>query len=129
MATELTFEDYLATIADESHRAQLGAVLAAIEEEFPQLERRVAWKQPMFTDHGTFIIGFSAAKGHFSVATEAALAHFSDRIKEAGLTATSRLFRIPWGAETENGPILELIFDMIRFTIVEKKDVQTFWAK
>ncbi|MCQ4950818.1 hypothetical protein NE646_14380, partial [Bittarella massiliensis] len=39
---------------------------------FPDLTPKIAWNQPMFTDHGTFIIGFSAAKAHLAVAPERA---------------------------------------------------------
>ena len=40
-------------------------------EKFPQLKEENKWNQPMFNDHGTFIIGFSIAKGHIAVAPEA----------------------------------------------------------
>lgn len=35
---------------------------AKITETYPQLDTTVKWNQPMFTDHGTFIIAFSFAK-------------------------------------------------------------------
>jgi uncharacterized protein YdhG (YjbR/CyaY superfamily) len=35
------------------------------------LKEEIKWNQPMFSDHGTFIIGFSIAKEHIAVAPEA----------------------------------------------------------
>ena len=37
------------------------------ERTFSGLEPRVAWNQPVFTDHGTFIIGISVSAGHLAV--------------------------------------------------------------
>ena len=49
----------------------------------------------MFTDHGTFIIGFSIAKNHLAVAPESAgINHFSDEIVQAGYDHTKQLVRI-----------------------------------
>ncbi|MCI1914790.1 MAG: DUF1801 domain-containing protein [Bifidobacteriaceae bacterium] len=130
MTATITFADYLESLPNPQHRQQLGELLSAIQSQFPQLEQRVAWNQPMFTDHGTFIIGFSAAKAHFSVAIEdAPLELFSDRIAEVGLTRTSKLFRIPWGVTTSDGPILDLLLGMVRHNIDDKKNVTTFWRK
>ena len=64
------FEDYLLCIENPDYRAILRKILQWVKETFPTLEPRVAWNQPMYTDHGTFIIGFSFAKRHFTVAPE-----------------------------------------------------------
>lgn len=130
MSSTMSFSDYLSDIADPEHRAQLKAVLDEITAEFPELDQRVAWNQPMFTDHGTFIIGFSIARTHISIGVEkVALDQFSDRILETGLTRTPQLFQIPWEAQVDEGPVKELLFDIIRFNITDKKDVETFWRK
>ena len=51
----------------------------------------------MFTDHGTFIIGFSIAKHHLAVAPErVVIQHFSDEIVQAGYDHTKELVRIRW---------------------------------
>ncbi|MGC2952001.1 iron chaperone, partial [Enterococcus faecium] len=47
-------------------------LFAKITETKPQLDTTVKWNQPMFTDHGTYIIAFSFAKNHFSIAPEKA---------------------------------------------------------
>ena len=74
----------------------------------------------MFTDHGTFIIGFSVAKKHLAVAPErAGIERFLDDILQAGYT------RIGW-AQPVDFPLLER---MIRFNLEEKANCQTFWRK
>ena len=57
----------------------------------------IAWNQPMFTDRGTFIIGFSVTKKHLAVAPErAGIDRFSDKIMQAGYSHSQELIRIPW---------------------------------
>ena len=64
---------------------RLRAAIEWVEAEFPQLEHKVAWKQAMFVDHGTFIIGLSASADNLLVAPEtAAIAHFAERLDSAG---------------------------------------------
>lgn len=120
------FEEYLSKIENEVHRSRMREVLTWVKDTFPILAPKIAWNQPMFTDHGTFIIGFSAAKGHFAVSPEAqGIAAFSDDIAKAGYSQTSNLFRIKWD-EPVDFPLLERI---IRYKIEDKKDRTTFWRK
>jgi uncharacterized protein YdhG (YjbR/CyaY superfamily) len=80
----------------------------------------------MFTDHGTFIIGFSVAKNHMAVAPErAGIEKFADQITRAGYDHTKEIFRIPWKSPLD----FALLEKMIAFTISEKKDYTTFWRK
>ncbi|WP_080145477.1 iron chaperone [Marinilactibacillus piezotolerans] len=121
-----TFEEYLSTIDQIDQRDKMAHLLNWISETFPQLDQRIAWNQPNFTDHGTFIIGFSAAKQHISVAPEtAALEKFSDMIEAAGYSATKMLFRIKQEQEIDY-PLLE---EIIQFNIEDKKDCTTYWRK
>lgn len=87
---------------------------------------KIAWNQPMFTDHGTFIIGFSIAKHHLAVAPErAGIIRFSDEIVQAGYEHTKELIRIRW-----DGPVdYSLLEKMIEFNIMDKADCSTFWRK
>ncbi|MFZ2532448.1 MAG: hypothetical protein WAX01_08880 [Streptococcus suis] len=49
----------------------------------------------MFIMNGTFIIGFSVAKNHISIAPEAVtMAIFTNDIKAANYEATNNLFKI-----------------------------------
>ncbi|SFA46691.1 hypothetical protein SAMN05216169_101413 [Anoxybacillus pushchinoensis] len=78
------FEQYLAKIDHVDHRNRVEEILRWVCDTFPQLQPQIKWNTPMFTDHGTFIIGFSTAKHHVSVSPEEArMAHFADGIAQA----------------------------------------------
>jgi len=119
-----TFDEFLNQIEDPQHRAKLTDVLAGISRRFPTLGRRIAWNQPMFTDHGTFIIAFSVSKKHFAVAPEqAGMMRFHDAIAKAGYDQSMMLFRIKW-----DDPIDEALLDeIIRYNMFEKAECKTFW--
>lgn len=120
------FAEYLARIDNLGHRDRTEEVLEWITKEYPNLVPKIAWNQPMFTDHGTFIIGFSVSKHHLAVAPEkAGINHFSDEIVKAGYDHTKELVRIRW-----DGPVdFSLLGKMIEFNITEKADCSTFWRK
>ena len=120
------FSSYLEGIDQSDHRHRMDGILTWVQETFPQLEPAIKWNTPMFTDHGTFIIGISTAKHHVSVAPEeVTMVHFADRIKEAGYSATKRLFRIPWKDSVD----YKLLEDMITYNIQEKAEFTGFWRK
>lgn len=120
------FADYLAKMDDPAQRARTSELLDWVGDTFPALERKIAWNQPMFTDHGTFIIGFSTARHHLAVAPEAAaIDHFSGQIRQAGYDHTKLLIRIAW-SENVDFALLEKI---ISFNIADKADCATFWRK
>ncbi|HBU82245.1 MULTISPECIES: iron chaperone [Paenibacillus] len=120
------FAEYLARIDNLGHRDRTEEVLEWITKKYPNLVPKIAWNQPMFTDHGTFIIGFSVSKHHLAVAPEkAGINHFSDEIVKAGYDHTKELVRIRW-----DGPVdFSLLGKMIEFNITEKADCSTFWRK
>jgi Uncharacterized conserved protein len=120
------FADYLAHIDHPEHQDRMEKVLDWVTKRFPELKPRIAWNQPMFTDHGTFIIGFSVAKHHFAVSPEVAgISHFSDEIKKAGYEHTRMLIRFPWDRPVD----FSLLEKMIAFNIQDKADCSTFWRK
>ena len=118
------FTEYLAKIDNPQHRDRTEEVLAWVTREFTNLEPKIAWNQPMFTDHGTYIIGFSIAKKHLAVAPESAgINHFSDDIVQAGYDHTKQLVRIPWDSPID----FSLLEKMIEFNMLDKADCSTFW--
>lgn len=118
--------DYLNQIEPLPHRQRTEEVLEWVGSTFPDLVPKIAWNQPMFVDHGTFIIGFSISKQHLAVSPElAGMIQFTDEIKAAGYAQSKMLFRIKWEAEV-NYPLLERI---ISFNLVDKADCKTFWRK
>ena len=120
------FSDYLANIDNIQQRERTGEVLTWVAKTFPKLKPRVGWNQPMFTDHDTFIIGFSVSKNHMSVAPEkVGIRQFSNEIVQAGYNPTKEIFRIQW-----NSPIdFSLLEKIIEFNILDKADCSNFWRK
>jgi uncharacterized protein YdhG (YjbR/CyaY superfamily) len=120
------FAKYLAGIDNTDHRDRTEEILGWVANKFPNLEPLIKWNTPMFSDHGTYIIGFSTAKHHLSVAPEeVGIAHFADDIAQAGYSATKGLFRIPW-----NEPVnYELLEKMIEYNIQDKTEYTNFWRK
>lgn len=118
------FHDFIAKIASVEQRSQLTTVLNWITTNFPQLVPRFAWNQPMFTDHETFIIGFSVVKDHLNIALEQpTLSHFQAEIKAAGYRTTKQL----WQIDTEQLVETDLLERTIQFNIDTKQAVTTFW--
>ncbi|MFC6170826.1 iron chaperone [Loigolactobacillus jiayinensis] len=119
------FADYLAKIAPEQ-RERTTEILDWVSTTYPQLVPRVAWNQPMFTDHGTFIIGFSNSKKHLAVSPEAAgISHFAPLIEAAGYPHTKNLMQLPWASAVN----YDLLAQMINFNLSDKADTTTFWRK
>ncbi|RCX23715.1 hypothetical protein DFP94_1011317 [Fontibacillus phaseoli] len=118
------FAEYLAKIDNPQHRARTEEVLAWVTKKYPNLVPQIAWNQPMFTDHGTYIIGFSVSKQHLAVAPErAGINQFLDEIVQAGYDHTKELIRIKWGSPVD----FSLLEKMIEFNISDKADCSTFW--
>ncbi|MDO9592704.1 MAG: iron chaperone [Erysipelotrichaceae bacterium] len=120
------FEEYLARIDNLQHKTLMEEVLNWIAQQFPNLTPKIAWNQPMFTDHGTFIIGFSVSKHHMAVAPERAGIHrFSDDIVQAGYDHSKELVRFPWDRPVD----LSLLKKMIEYNILDKAECSNFWRK
>lgn len=120
------FDDYLDKIENIDHRNKLTAIFQWIEGKYPRLEGALKWNQPMYLDHGTFIIGFSAAKKHFSVAPETKLMTvFENEIHEVGYEMTKGLFKIKWDQDIS----FDLLEKIIEYNIEDKKECSTFWRQ
>lgn len=120
------FANYLQHIEHPQHRLRTKEVLDWVGDIFPSLEPKIAWNQPMFTDHGTFIIGFSVSKLHLAISPElAGMVHFTDEIAKAGYGQSKMLFRIKWEEPVDHA----LLARVINFNRLEKADCKTFWRK
>ena len=120
------FLNFLVEIKDSMHRERTEEVLFWIKNKYPQLKTEMKWNQPMFTDHGTFIIGFSVSKKHLAVAPESvAITFVEDAIVEAGYDYTKQLIRIPWSRPVD----YRLLEKLIEFNIHDKENCLTFWRK
>ncbi|MBO0470488.1 DUF1801 domain-containing protein [Enterococcus sp. DIV0242_7C1] len=118
--------EFTEKISDSEQRQRLEGLFAWIKENFPQLETVIKWNQPMFTDHGTFIIGFSVSKKHMSIAPETVtLAAFKKDIEKAGYEHTDNIFKITWTQEID----FSLLKKIIDYNIQEKIDYTKFWRE
>jgi uncharacterized protein len=121
-----TFDEFIAQIEDPKHRVRTEEVLAWVDQKYPEFGHKIGWNQPMFTNHGTFIIGFSVTKKHLAVSPEqAGIAQFSDEIKKAGYEHSDNLMRFPWDQPID----YDLLQRMIEFNISEKANTTSFWRK
>ena len=120
------FAEYLTGIEISEHRARMESLFNWVAEKFPDLSPKIGWNQPMYTDHGTYIIGFSVSKQHIAIAPEVAgINHFSDAIVQAGYDHTKMLMRIRWDLPI-NYSLLEQI---IEYNILDKAECKSFWRK
>lgn len=117
------FDEYLDKI-EEKNRKDLEAIFQWMEEEYPGLEKRLAWGHPTYTDHGTFIISFEAHKKDLGICPEAkGVGRFSQKLEERGLKYGKMTFKIPWDRDIDFG----LLREIIDFNIEDKKDWDKFW--
>lgn len=120
------FLEFLKKIDDSAQRDRTEEVLTWVANTYPTLKPEIKWNQPMFTDHGTYIIGFSVAKLHMAVAPEQmVIERFSDEIVQAGYDHTKQLIRIRWDCPVD----FSLLEKIIEFNIVDKADCTSFWRK
>ena len=118
------FQEFLNTIEDPVKKERMESIINYIRKTFPQLKEEIKWNQPMFTDHGTFIIGFSIAKNHIAVAPESIVIKlFEKEIEEAGYSHTKGLFRIKWTDKID----YDLLRKIVAFNIEDKKGMVKFW--
>lgn len=86
---------FLSNFKNPILKFKLEPIFEQIQKEIPNLTVELKWNQPMFIMNGTFIIGFSVAKNHISIAPEAVtMAIFTNDIKAASYEATNNLFKI-----------------------------------
>ena len=119
-----TLDEYVATIHDDDNRARMVDVLVWVGLTYPALELRIAGNQPMFTHHGTYIIGFSAASTHMAMAPErATMIRFEQVMRERGTDFGTMLTHQPWTKPFDH----ELLDAFIQHQLAEKRDVTSFW--
>lgn len=117
---------FIESIEIEKNRNRMVEVLNYIKNKFPNLKQEFKWSQPMFTMDGTFIIGFSVAKNHMSIAPEyVCLHHFSDYLDEHKIEYSKMLAKIPWDKDFN----YELLDMFIEFNMEDKKGLNSFWRK
>ena len=119
-------DEYLANISEENQRAKLSELLKWVTKTFPKLALQIKWKQPIFTDHDTYIIGFSVAKKHLTVGLETRnLQHVAPLLEQNGIKHGTNTFKIVF---TDKIPY-DLLNQIIEYVIDDKKEITTFWDR
>lgn len=119
-----TLDEFLATIPNDDNRARMLDVLVWVGLTYPELELRIAWNQPMFTHHGTYIIGFSASSKHMAMAPErATMIRFEPVMCERGTDFGKMFARQPWNKPFD----YELLDAFIQHQLAAKQHVTSFW--
>lgn len=118
------FEEYINLIENQENRNKFVEVLEFIIKKFPHLETVIKWNQPMFTDHGTFIVGFSITKNHINIAPERdTMIYFQDLIQARDVSSTKMLLQMKWTKPID----YELIEEIVKYNIIEKAKTTSFW--
>ncbi|QWC00736.1 DUF1801 domain-containing protein [Mycoplasmatota bacterium] len=120
------FKDFIQTIENKDHQEKFKELLTWVSQAYPQLEPVIKWNQPMFTHHGTYIIGFSVSKTHIAVAPEQkTMLMFKDDIIRSGYGYGKMIVRFPWDQAID----YDLIKKFIEYNFQDKKDTNLFWRK
>lgn len=118
--------EYIQRIDDPDNRLIFGDFINWLTTDFPELKPEYKWNQPMFTHHGTFIIGFSVATKHFTVAPEMrTFEHFLPQIKDLKLKHGKKTFQLQFGQDIP----YDLLRALINYTLADKQNVTSFWDK
>lgn len=120
------FSRFLAGIDDPFNRERMEEIFDWITDKYPNLKKEIKWNQPMFTNQGTYIVGFSVSKKHLAIAPESVtITHLEDDIVKAGYEYTKEIIRITWKSPVD----YTLLEKMIDFNIKDKANCITFWRK
>ncbi|MGB4984593.1 MAG: DUF1801 domain-containing protein [Erysipelotrichaceae bacterium] len=119
-----TFEDYLVSLKTKEQKDKITEIINWIDENYPQLEKRIAWNVPNYVYKNTFILGLSVSTKHISINPEPqTMMVYSDRIKNSGYSQTSNIFRILLSDKIDF-PLIQQIID---YNILEKEGCNTYW--
>lgn len=114
---------FLLSVLTTDNRERMVEVLDCVAQHYPELELWIAWNQPMFTHHGTYIIGFSAASKHMAMAPErATMIRFEQVMREYGTDFGTMLARQPWTKPFD----YELLDAFVQDQLTEKQGTTSF---
>jgi len=91
-----TLDEFLSTIPSADNRERMVDVVVWVGLTYSEPELCIAWNQPMFTHHGTYIIGFSTAPKHMAMTPErATMIRFEPVMRERGTNFGKMFARQP----------------------------------
>ena len=117
-------QSYIDKMEEGYNKEKFSELLFWIKTNFSNLEPVIKWNEPMFVLNGTFIIGFSTSKKHFSISPEVkGIQHFEQKIEAAGYDHTKNIIRVRWAEEID----YDLLKEIIEYNILDKEGHETFW--
>jgi uncharacterized protein YdhG (YjbR/CyaY superfamily) len=120
----MQYDLFLEAIQNPLIKEKVISLVDFVQKKYPELTLEMKWNQPMFTHHGSFIIGFSTAKTHVNIAPEdPAIKVFKDRLDQLGYKQTKMLIQI----KDKQTIDFDFIQTLVDYMIEEKKDIKTFW--
>ncbi|ALS35623.1 uncharacterized protein YdhG (YjbR/CyaY superfamily) [Enterococcus rotai] len=118
--------EFFSSINEPEHRERLEELFEWTMKTYPQFSVVIKWNQPMFTDHGTFIIAYSTSKKHLSIAPETVtISTFKEDIEKSGYQHTDNIIKITWEQPID----YSLLKKIIDFNVQEKIDYTKFWRE
>lgn len=119
-----SIREYLDMIEDEIQRERVTELISWISIKYNNLNLEVKWNQPMFIDHGTYIIGLSVSKKHLAIGLEAkSMERLKTIIEASDYSYSKMLIKILWNQTIDYDFLEKIISDII----ADKKDVNSFW--
>jgi len=109
-----TLDEYLEPF-DETKRATVRAILAAVTSQYPATESVIAWNQPMLRLDGRYVFGVSVLTNHLLIApwSTAVLEQFAGRL--SGYKVNKKTIQVPVDWE----PDVTLLRDLVAARIAE----------
>ena len=106
--------DYLALLAPAKAHT-LGAIIALILEQFPELESKIAWNVPTIHRKGKYVVGLAAYKNHltFSPWSIFIMEDFKPRLQN--FVVKKNCFQIPDDWKIDG----ELVNELVRARLAE----------
>ena len=105
---------YLASL-DAAKAHTLGAIIALVLKEFPELESKISWNVPTIHRKGKYVVGLAAYKKHltFSPWSIFIIEDFKPRLEK--FVVKKNCFQIPvyWATD------VELVKDLVRARLAE----------
>ncbi len=112
-----TVDEYLEPF-DETKRATVRAIFAAITSKYPKLELVIAWNQPMLKLGTQYVFGVSVLKNHLLIApwSKDALDEFAPRLTDYKVNKKTIQVPVDWK------PDAKLLRDMVAARLAEISD-------
>lgn len=124
LSVEENIKLFFEKISDDQQREKISNLYYHLVDLDDDLTSIYAWNQPMIKYKETFILAFSVAKAHFAIGLDArTLDFFTSNIQDNQYELMKKGFKVKY----TQGINLQLFEEMVKYTIIIKKDATGFW--